>query len=269
MSKIGNPWITVLYNMVNDGDKNKTDKVIKWVPNGSGFTISSKSDFEKPGGILHKFYPQLSQGYTSFTRSLYNYNFYIGKTSDNKLIIKHRNNLFHRDNNNFMTIKRKKYETSLGKRKRGNSGEISKEIPTEIPSETIDSSIDQYSDPDISSESIDSEISKDTKIEMLEDNIKMLEENNKMLEENIKQLIEKNTYLENILHQKIKRDHENLLITDRNNQKFVYNIKRLEAEINELKAKRYISVPFMVYGEPSSFNYKDPVSEMLDRLIKN
>jgi len=250
MSKIGNPWITVLYNMVNDGDKNKIDNVIKWVPNGTGFTISSRDDFEKPGGILHKFYPQLSQGYTSFTRSLYNYNFYIGKTSDNKLIIKHRNNLFHRDNNNFMTIKRKKYETSLGKRKRGNSGDIPKEIPD-----------DQDDDPDISSESIDSEISKDTKIEMLEDNIKILEENNK-------QLIEKHTYLENILRQKINKDHENLLIMDRNNQKFVYNIKRLEAEINELKSNRYISVPFMECGEPSSFNYKDPVSEMLDRLIK-
>jgi hypothetical protein len=87
--------------MVND-----SNDVIQWMQDGNGFIINSIKEFKKSDGILHKFYPHAS-GYFTFTRSLNYYNFCVER-SDKKLIIKHKQNLFHRDNDNYTKITRNK-----------------------------------------------------------------------------------------------------------------------------------------------------------------
>jgi hypothetical protein len=109
-----NPWIKNLHMMVND-----SNDVIQWMQDGNGFIINSIKEFKKSDGILYKFYPRAS-GYSTFTRSLNYYNFCV-ENSDKKLIIKHKQNLFHRDNDNYTKITRSKSKTLLVKKRRKNN----------------------------------------------------------------------------------------------------------------------------------------------------
>ena len=66
--------------------------IIKWLPEGNGFVVTNKKEFEK--NVLPKYYPD-SSGYATFTRTLNNYCFQSLYYGSHELIYKHFN--FHYD----------------------------------------------------------------------------------------------------------------------------------------------------------------------------
>lgn len=87
-------WPFQLYRMINEGDPN----VIRWNGRGDGFIISSKIEFEKPGGVLSKFFPSAKSGYAAFSRSCCNYFFKSVSSRERHLPeLEHRHHIFGRD----------------------------------------------------------------------------------------------------------------------------------------------------------------------------
>ncbi len=86
-------WPLTLYRMISQGDKN----VIRWNDRGDGFVISSKADFERPGGVLSKFFPGAKSGYAAFSRSCCNYFFRSVSARDRRLPeLEHTHHIFSR-----------------------------------------------------------------------------------------------------------------------------------------------------------------------------
>jgi hypothetical protein len=77
--------------MITDSDK----AIISWTEKGDGFIIHSVSEFQKPGGILNKYFPG-AKDYNSFERSCSNY-FMKTKSIVSPIIRIHKYGIFHRD----------------------------------------------------------------------------------------------------------------------------------------------------------------------------
>ena len=86
-------WPVILFRMIRDGDQS----VIRWNDRGDGFIISSKADFESPGGVLWKFFPGAKSGYAAFSRSCCNYFFRSVSARDRRLPeLEHTHHFFSR-----------------------------------------------------------------------------------------------------------------------------------------------------------------------------
>jgi hypothetical protein len=86
-------WPEIAWDMITNGDQN----VIKWIGDGSNFLITSKIEFEKPGGVLEKYFGVLKGGYDSFSRSCLNHNIFTVERKLPELERSHAFKLFHRD----------------------------------------------------------------------------------------------------------------------------------------------------------------------------
>jgi hypothetical protein len=84
-------WPKTLYELITNGDKS----IISWTENGDGFIIHSVNEFQKPDGILFKYFPGVKD-YNSFARSCSNY-FMKTKSFTSPIIRKHKYGIFHRD----------------------------------------------------------------------------------------------------------------------------------------------------------------------------
>jgi hypothetical protein len=62
-------WPKTLYKMLQEADPN----IVCWSADGTTFYIRSKIEFEKPGGVLQKYFPGCTTGYAAFSRTCCNY----------------------------------------------------------------------------------------------------------------------------------------------------------------------------------------------------